>query len=434
MRGDVDGDGKITKNDVQLIMDASFDSSSLTSIQKWCADVNIDGNVDATDIAETNTYISGLTTLLTSTPTFADYYNNWTYHKVDDLTGYWTAEIAINGLKTTSDAIVNIGNDEGIFYKSELSDGAIHFYATRPPIAEVSATITFKSGTGVITTSYESAKFHASTHSKNGADPITPESIGALSLSGGTMTGPLVLSGDPAENLEAATKQYVDNHTSDTVLYTPQTLSAEQQAQARENINAAPGGFGLGSAYTNYIADFNACIKNGWYKAYSNSLNSPSIGGWDARYGALLVSTRDSVIYHVYYVDRYSVMYTLERYSNDGGTTWSEWEYLNPPMELGVEYRTTERYLGKPVYTKAVDCGYMTNGKTIEIVSEAYRLLDCRLKGNPQVFPMLPESDTTLSGWSGGFVCGGKSITLCAGSRLAASNHPATAIVKYIDA
>ena len=27
-------------------------------------------------------------------------------------------------------------------------------------------------------------------------------------------------------------------------------------------------------------------------------------------------------------------------------------EYLNPPMAKGIEYRTTERYLGKPVYMK----------------------------------------------------------------------------------
>lgn len=129
----------------------------------------------------------------------------------------------------------------------------------------------------------------------------------------------------------------------------------------------APGGFGLGSAYTDYIADFNACIKNGWYRAYSNSLNSPSIGGWNARYGALLVSTRDSTIYHVYYVERYSVMYTLERYSNDDGTTWSEWEYVNPPMDLGVEYRTTERYMSKPVYVKTVDTGALPNATYKEI-------------------------------------------------------------------
>ena len=31
---------------------------------------------------------------------------------------------------------------------------------------------------------------------------------------------------------------------------------------------------------------------------------------------------------------------------------WQPWEWLTPPMELGVEYRTTERYLGKPVYTQ----------------------------------------------------------------------------------
>lgn len=36
----------------------------------------------------------------------------------------------------------------------------------------------------------------------------------------------------------------------------------------------------------------------------------------------------------------------------DGVTEW-----VNPPMMLGVEYRTTERYLGEPVYVKAVDFG-----------------------------------------------------------------------------
>lgn len=28
------------------------------------------------------------------------------------------------------------------------------------------------------------------------------------------------------------------------------------------------------------------------------------------------------------------------------------WEWVNPPMVVGVEYRTTERYLSKPVYKK----------------------------------------------------------------------------------
>lgn len=39
-------------------------------------------------------------------------------------------------------------------------------------------------------------------------------------------------------------------------------------------------------------------------------------------------------------------------------------EWVNPPMQLGVEYRTTERYLGKPVYAMAVDFGAMPNATT----------------------------------------------------------------------
>ena len=44
----------------------------------------------------------------------------------------------------------------------------------------------------------------------------------------------------------------------------------------------------------------------------------------------------------------------------------SEYEYLNPPMQLGVEYRTTERYNGKPVYKVALETGALTiPGNTI---------------------------------------------------------------------
>lgn len=38
-----------------------------------------------------------------------------------------------------------------------------------------------------------------------------------------------------------------------------------------------------------------------------------------------------------------------------------ETEWLNPPMLLGVEYRTTERWNGDPVYTKAIDIGSLPN-------------------------------------------------------------------------
>lgn len=54
------------------------------------------------------------------------------------------------------------------------------------------------------------------------------------------------------------------------------------------------------------------------------------------------------------------------RYAVDG--VWTPWEYVNPPMQLGVEYRTVERYSSKPVYVKAVSLGVLENhtSKSVE--------------------------------------------------------------------
>lgn len=41
--------------------------------------------------------------------------------------------------------------------------------------------------------------------------------------------------------------------------------------------------------------------------------------------------------------------------------SWGDFCYENPPMLLGVEYRTTERYNGKPVYAKLVNIGALPN-------------------------------------------------------------------------
>ena len=44
-----------------------------------------------------------------------------------------------------------------------------------------------------------------------------------------------------------------------------------------------------------------------------------------------------------------------------------EREWINPPMVLGEEYRTTERYNGSPVYTKVLDFGNLPNTTTKSI-------------------------------------------------------------------
>ena len=46
-------------------------------------------------------------------------------------------------------------------------------------------------------------------------------------------------------------------------------------------------------------------------------------------------------------------------------STWGEVEWENPRCGAGVEYRTTERFNGSPVYTKLFDCGTVVNRTTI---------------------------------------------------------------------
>lgn len=64
----------------------------------------------------------------------------------------------------------------------------------------------------------------------------------SLQKDGGTMTGELILSGDPTDKLQAATKQYVDNNIlhfkgTATVVYDDDTVVAKQGFALPENIN-----------------------------------------------------------------------------------------------------------------------------------------------------------------------------------------------------
>ena len=121
----------------------------------------------------------------------------------------------------------------------------------------------------------------------------------------------------------------------------------------------APAGYGLGIVGGASLLDANTAKKNGWYiGGGENAVNFPS---YNHKYGELFVLTRNITI------EQFAICEgtICVRYSKDNGTTWNPWEYVNPPMQLGVEYRTTERYNGKPVYKRAVNIGDITgDGKS----------------------------------------------------------------------
>ena len=54
-------------------------------------------------------------------------------------------------------------------------------------------------------------------------------------------------------------------------------------------------------------------------------------------------------------------------------------EWVNPPMMLSKEYRTTERHLGKPVYVKTISIGALPNATAKNAdtgISIAYSIVD----------------------------------------------------------
>ena len=71
---------------------------------------------------------------------------------------------------------------------------------------------------------------------------------------------------------------------------------------------------------------------------------------------------------------------------------WQPWEWLNPPMAAGTEYRLTERFRGKPVYCRVVDCGALPN--------KAQKTVSHGGNGGWYVIRYFGYSPTGTAGWS----------------------------------
>lgn len=125
----------------------------------------------------------------------------------------------------------------------------------------------------------------------------------------------------------------------------------------------APVGYGLGSSPTT-VSDLNACLTNGWYLIGPDTINAPS----DLIYSAVHVCTRMNyqIVQRLFGMNTNSGCQMI-RYSLNGGKDWTE-EWVNPPLNVGLEYRTTERWYSYPVYIKMIDMGALPNN-TVKSIS-----------------------------------------------------------------
>lgn len=109
-------------------------------------------------------------------------------------------------------------------------------------------------------------------------------------------------------------------------------------------------------------------------------------------------------------------MFKLRYPSSSSPAVWMPFEWENPPMRTGIEYRTTERHNNKPVYKKAVNTGALSAG-TSKSVAHGVQDIGLRLSalyglnndgdnlvGNPGITGILVDGSnitiTTAAGFS----------------------------------
>lgn len=266
-------------------------------------------------------------------------------------------------------------------------------YTTSASVPVVSASAVVISGSdGNLGTLVNDVSY---TVSSNGTNPLTVTEIingtaartftatnGAnnkilvVDLPTGTGTIKITASTNPGSGVVTVTRNWTYTKTAPTFANTGSTAQLQQNGKnifpltllecVRGRENLAPGGFGLGTVAVN-ISDLNYATKNGWYMnaAGGEAVHAPdNVAGWLV----LVCAYADEIVFQTAY-----------RYGSDEGLIsarrshhylfggWQPWEWINPPTLLGVEYRTVERYNGKPVYAKAINFGQAPNATYKEV-------------------------------------------------------------------
>ena len=135
---------------------------------------------------------------------------------------------------------------------------------------------------------------------------------------------------NPVAGTDVANKTYVDTTVSDM------------------GATKAPAGFGVGQTQANNIEDLDNPPGTGvfeYHGAYSTFSISSCVVVVDIAYGNYMRMTL---------TDFYNNTYCTRTKSEAG---WNEWEWITAPMLAGIEYRTTDRINGEPIYIQLMDLG-----------------------------------------------------------------------------
>lgn len=167
----------------------------------------------------------------------------------------------------------------------------------------------------------------------------------------------------------------------------------------------APAGYGLGQAKAISSADIDTTTTPGWYciDGVLEDDGTVTLGGYKAKYWYMYVSAYGDGSNHCVQKIRPTSTdgFELIRYKNYG--KWYDWEWVNPPMSLNVEYRTLERHCGKPVYTQLISLGEVAVNDVIMVsgicTSGTFRAVS--LEGLIGISSTVQNCTRTLNGFPG---------------------------------
>lgn len=162
---------------------------------------------------------------------------------------------------------------------------------------------------------------------------------------------------EEAENYYTAFSNAVQNLPYPDASLSVAGKAADAAATGAALNGKAPAGYGLGEDVLNSRYSEGSAIDNiaktGFYR-WNNNIDATLGYGWF--YGTFIDYGGDDGFIQL---KKYGDTYEICRSKISG--VWQPWEWVNPPMELGVEYRTAEKLNGKPVYAKALNFGAMPN-------------------------------------------------------------------------
>lgn len=146
-------------------------------------------------------------------------------------------------------------------------------------------------------------------------------------------------------------------------------IDAEHLNKIEQGIaNSAPGGFGLGELSGRTANSFSDITGYGFYRIPTESGFAPDTS---TNWGGVYIGA--SLSYGTLLYARNSALMAVREVS--GGEV-GPIEWINPPMQLGVEYRTKERYLGKPVYVKTINMGNLPGNAVKQASFQSNNVVD----------------------------------------------------------